>query len=137
MSTSAPVRPIAGRASGDADALAPPHADWLRDRGGRPEEAPVYRPAIPELWRVPDALARIRILLAEHPEGGDLAGFLPPIAADASDRPLKARAAVASTLMAGLELVREGILTLRQDDAFGAVTLHLRLDREKSEATAA
>lgn len=95
----------------------------LRARGGRPEEAPLYRPAIPELWRVPDALARIRAMLAERPEGGDLAGFLPTIGAEEPDRPLKARAAVASTLMAGLELAREGILMLRQEDAFGMVTM--------------
>jgi len=95
----------------------------LRGRGGRPEEAPLYRPSIPELWRVPDALARIRAMLAEHPEGGDLAGFLPTIGAEESDRKLKARAAVASTLMAGLELAREGVLMLRQEDAFGTVTM--------------
>ena len=95
----------------------------LRGRGGRPEEAPLYRPAIPELWRVPDALVRIRAMLAEHPEGGDLVGFLPTIGAEEPDRPLKARAAVASTLMAGLELAREGVLMLRQEDAFGMVTM--------------
>jgi len=95
----------------------------LRGSGGRPEEMPIYRPAVPELWRVPDALARIRAMLAEHPEGGDLVGFLPTIGAEEPDRPLKARAAVASTLMAGLELAREGVLMLRQEDAFGEVTM--------------
>ena len=32
----------------------------LRGRAGRPEVAPSYRPALPAVWRVPDALARIR-----------------------------------------------------------------------------
>jgi segregation and condensation protein A len=99
----------------------------LRGRGGRPEEAPLYRPAIPALWRVRDALARIRAMLVEHPEGGELGRFLPPIAAEESDRMLKARAAVASTLMAGLELAREGVLTVRQGEAFGAVTMETAL----------
>ena len=42
----------------------------LRGRAGRPEVAPSYRPALPAVWRVPDALARIRQLLAADPAGG-------------------------------------------------------------------
>ena len=42
----------------------------LRGRDGRADTAPVYRPAIPALWRLPDALARVRSLLAAHPSGG-------------------------------------------------------------------
>jgi segregation and condensation protein A len=74
----------------------------LQGRGGWPADAPVYHPAIPDLWRVPAALARIRVLLAAHPAGGDLAGFLPMMNAAAPDRALQARAAVASTFVAGL-----------------------------------
>jgi segregation and condensation protein A len=95
----------------------------LRGKEGRPEEAPLYRPAIPDLWRVVDALARIQTLLAEHPAGGDLAAFLPPVAEEATDRPLRARAAVASTFLAGLELAREGTLTLAQDLPFQELQL--------------
>jgi segregation and condensation protein A len=79
----------------------------LRGRGGRTEESPVYRPVAQDLWRVSDALARIRTVLAEHPEGGELSAFLPVISADVANRELRARAAVASTLLAGLELARE------------------------------
>ena len=47
----------------------------LRGRAGRPVEAePVYRAVIPDLWRVPDAMTRIRAVLAERvhgPAGGD------------------------------------------------------------------
>ena len=32
--------------------------------------------------------------------------------------------AVASTLLAGLELAREGQITLAQDEGFGAITVH-------------
>jgi segregation and condensation protein A len=95
----------------------------LRGRGGRPDEAPVYRPVVPDIWRVSDALARIMAALAEHPEGGDLTLFLPHIAADGASRELRARAAVASTLLAGLELAREGVLEIEQDASFSVVRL--------------
>jgi segregation and condensation protein A len=95
----------------------------LRGREGRPEETSLYRPAIPDLWRVVDALARIQTLLAEYPAGGDLAAFLPPVAEEATDRPLRARAALASTFLAGLELAREGTLALTQDVPFRELQL--------------
>jgi segregation and condensation protein A len=76
---------------------------------------------IPDLWRVADALARIRIVLAAHPEGGALARFLPPIAPEGADRPLKARATVASTFLAGLELAKDGILSADQVRLFGPI----------------
>lgn len=88
----------------------------LQGKAGRPGEAePVYRPALPDLWRLPDALARIRAVLAKHPEGGDLLAFLPPIPSGDAQRPLKARAAIASTLMAGLELAKQGAVDLAQE----------------------
>ena len=37
------------------------------------------------------------VSLHGHPEGGELAAFLPAVPAEDPDRPLKARAAVAST----------------------------------------
>jgi segregation and condensation protein A len=95
----------------------------LRGRGGQPAEEPVYQPDIPDLWRVSDALARIRAALAEDPEGGALTRFLPVIRADAPHRELRARAAVASTLLAGLELAKEGGLTLRQESPFATLSL--------------
>jgi segregation and condensation protein A len=63
------------------------------------------------------------LLLVEHPAGGDLAAFLPPVAEEATDRPLRARAAVASTFLAGLELAREGTLTLAQQVPFKTLQL--------------
>ena len=93
----------------------------LRGREGRAEAAPVYRPVIPALWRVPDALARVRALLAAHPAGGTLQRFLPPLGPDEPDRGLKSRAAVASTLVAGLELARDGTAHLEQGVAFGPI----------------
>ena len=97
----------------------------LRGRAGQPEVigASIYRPPLPNLWLVPDALARTRAVLAERPEGGDLSSFLPLIADNAGDRALQARAAVASTLVAGLELAREGVLALQQAEDFGTVIM--------------
>ena len=95
----------------------------LRGRDGRADAAPVYRPMIPPLWRVPDALARVRALLAAHPAGGTLQQFLPPLPPDEPDHGLKARAAVASTFVAGLELSRNGTAQLEQGEAFGPIHL--------------
>jgi len=69
----------------------------------------------PNLWRVTDALTWITALLAVHPEGEDLAAFLPPIAPYDPNRTVRVRTAVASTLLAGRELAREGALTITQE----------------------
>ncbi|HEY3848479.1 MAG TPA: hypothetical protein VGL95_15335 [Acetobacteraceae bacterium] len=78
-------------------------------------QAAAYRPRPPLLWRVTDAIPHIRQRLAVLPDGTPLAALLPPIAAG---RALRCRAAVASTLVAGLELARDGALTLAQDAAW-------------------
>ena len=54
-------------------------------------------------------------LLAELPDGSLLAPFLPKIDRDAPKRPLRCRAAIASNLIAGLELARDGSVALEQD----------------------
>jgi segregation and condensation protein A len=116
------VRPLAPRQrEGGYVALMEACLVVLRGRGGRPEEATAYRMVVPDLWRVSDALDRIREMLAAHPEGGAITAFLPLLPPEAPYRALKARAAVASTFLAGLELAREGGLTLEQDLAFGTV----------------
>ena len=95
----------------------------LRGCSERADVAPVYRPALPPLWRVPDALARIRALLSAHPAGCTLQHFLPSLAPDEPDPPLKSRAALASTFVAGLELARDGTAHLEQCETFGPVWL--------------
>jgi hypothetical protein len=45
------------------------------------------------------------------------------MAADETNRPLKVRAAVASTLMAGLEFARDATLTLHQVALFSPVVM--------------
>ena len=85
-----------------------------------------YRPAPLPLWRVPDAIARITRLLPElaagsTPENAALWRFLPEVAPEPPDYDLRCRSAVASTLVAGLELARQGQLTLGQAESFGGI----------------
>ncbi|MDO9712712.1 segregation and condensation protein A [Paracraurococcus lichenis] len=77
----------------------------------------VYRPRPPQLWRAPEALARLRALLPGLPEGVPLEQLLPPAPAE-EGAALWRRSALASTLLAGLELSRDGAIVLEQDAAF-------------------
>jgi segregation and condensation protein A len=84
----------------------------------------VYRPRLPRFWTVQDALERLQRMLGDAALGWcALERFLPdlPRADEAPDR--QRRAALAGTLVAGLELARDGALELRQDQAFGPVLL--------------
>ena len=84
--------------------------------------AGTYRPAPTPLWRLPEALARMRRLLPTvPPEGAPLEGFLPEVSGRGACAALQRRAALASTLLAGLELAREGRALLAQDTTFGPV----------------
>ncbi len=87
----------------------------------RPEQGGRYRPPPLLLWRVPEALARLRRLLPALPGGAVLEHFLPPATDGQSDQALRRRAALASTLLAGLELSREGSAILDQDQPFGRI----------------
>ena len=80
-----------------------------------PEQA-VCRLPPPTPWPVADAIAGIRRRLASLPEGGPLQLFLPAIKHDEDADLTHRRAAVASTLVAGLEFARDGELTLQQED---------------------
>ena len=78
-----------------------------------------YRPARTTLWTVKDALARLAVLVGTLPDWSDFIHFLP----DWVVNPLERRTAVASTLIAGLEMAKSGTVRLRQDDAFGPILL--------------
>jgi segregation and condensation protein A len=103
----------------------------LEGRYEQPREAPVYQPVIPALWRATDAMARIRRLLLVHPEGGTLDFFLPALSRTDVDREMKARGAVSSTFLAGLELAKEGDLDLEQASSCSPVILR-PVDAEKT-----
>jgi segregation and condensation protein A len=75
---------------------------------------------------VPDALARLRRMLPALPEGGaPLERFLPETGSDdeAPGAALRRRAALASTLLAALELEREGSAALSQAAAFDRIAV--------------
>ena len=92
----------------------------LRGRPGSDEFEPPasYRVAVPDLWRIPDAIERVRNMLPEFPEGARLGAFLPEITRDAERRPLKLRAAIASTFAASLELARQQVAVVEQAAIF-------------------
>jgi len=97
------------------------------------EHIATYRPPWLGLWTVLSARERILQLLAETSEGAPLYRFLPktPTRAEvevSARIPLQRRSGVASTLLAGLELAREGTLTLHQEAAFAAITLSARAE---------
>ena len=68
----------------------------------------------PPMWTASDALRQFARLLPERAEGCPLAAFLPTIPRDAPGRALRCRVAVATTLLAGLELARDGTVWLDQ-----------------------
>ncbi len=87
-------------------------------RGGGKRQ---YRPAALPLWSVADALGRLAAMLGRVPDWSGLEHFLPDLAPELECDPLARRAALASTLLAGLELARDGRLRIRQDHAFGPI----------------
>ena len=80
-----------------------------------PLQAASYQPRRSPFWSVSDAITRINRLLPTLPEGAALEVFLPEARAAGPVSPLRRKAAHAATLIAALELAREGELTLGQD----------------------
>ncbi len=80
-----------------------------------------YRPRKLTVWTVQDALARLAALLGNLPADfvpwATLERFLP----DGMGGTMERRAALASTLLAGLELARGGAVVLRQEEPFGPI----------------
>jgi segregation and condensation protein A len=77
-----------------------------------------YRPAELDLHSAEDALVRLRHTLAALSAGWvPMSTLLPPLEGDG----LKRRSAVASTFLATLELVRDGVAEIRQSGVFGPV----------------
>jgi segregation and condensation protein A len=95
----------------------------LRGREGELDAASEnYRVTVADHWRLGDALVWMRQLLVLHPQGGELGAFL-PMFPNTPHRLRKQRAAVASTLLAALELAKAGEGRLEQEVAFGPVRL--------------
>lgn len=101
----------------------------LRGREEQAAETSVYRPPVPDVFRIPDALVRLRSLVAALTEAQRFEALLPLVPAMAKDPALAARSLVASTFMAALELCRGAEIALQQTEPFGpivvqAVTVH-------------
>jgi segregation and condensation protein A len=93
-----------------------------------------YRPKPRRIWTVQDALARLRSLVGHAPGWAELARFLPEQEMDPTER----RAALASTLVAGLEMAKTGAVELRQDAAFAPILMRPpRRSAEERDADAA
>ena len=75
-------------------------------------------------WTVQDALNRLARMVGGLPTDGSiwsaLERFLPELARPTATQH---RAALASTLLAGLEMARNGFILMRQDSAFGPILL--------------
>ncbi len=82
----------------------------------RPKSGPLTIEPL-DLYSVDEAIRRLGKLLGEMPDWQALASFLPEELLSDIGR----RSAVAATLAASLELVREGKATLRQDRVFGPI----------------
>ena len=113
------VREDRSRLAADLPGLVRAFLDGVRRAGARA----TYRPRPPALPGLAEALVRLSALLGGLPGWTELRHFLPGEAGGDAGAPLRRRAGVASTLLAGLELAREGEVLLRQDDAFGPILL--------------
>lgn len=85
----------------------------LEGRAGLGEEVSSFRPPLRDFWTAALARQHIRTELIERPEGGDLVSFV-PVLPDTPERPCNVRAAIAGTLLASLEMAREGEVMLDQ-----------------------
>jgi len=86
---------------------------------GRAARQRRYRPKPLTVWTVKDALSRLVAMLGRMPDWASLEQFLPEELVGTLER----RAAMASTLLAGLEMARSGSARLRQDRAFGPILM--------------
>jgi segregation and condensation protein A len=76
-----------------------------------------YRPKPMTYFSVQEALARLSRLIGSVPDWSTLESFLP----EGLDPGLPRRAALSATLVAGLEMAREGGILLRQEAQFGPI----------------
>ena len=88
-----------------------------------PAQAGAYQPRRLPFWSVADATTRIASLLRTMPEGGMLEVFLPALPEPGLEQTRARRAAVAATLVAGLEMARSGSVRLQQDASWKPIHL--------------
>ena len=93
-----------------------------------------YRLPPPTLWPIADAIARVLQRLAALPDGSPMTDYLPPTQGNEQTR-LRQRAAVASTLIAGLMLAQDGQLKLEQDNTWQVIQLRHSDGKDAASAT--
>jgi segregation and condensation protein A len=79
-----------------------------------------YTPRPMLWWSVQDALRRLGAMMGQMPDWTELQRFLPEATAV---EPLARRAAIARTLLAGLEMARSGAIDIRQEEIFGPIMM--------------
>jgi segregation and condensation protein A len=90
-----------------------------------PQELDRYRPPQLRLWTPRQAMARMRQVLAEAPADHDLLAFVPELSVSEPNPTTRTRAAIASTLMAALELTRIREIDASQSADFDPITISL------------
>ena len=100
----------------DLPSLVSAYLAALRRAGARTQ----YRPMPPAIWTVQEAIRRITAMLGAGPAWADLMRFLPE---SLRFSPNEHKGALASTLIAGLELARDGTAQLRQEALFGPILI--------------
>ncbi len=96
-------------------------SDVLRGSGGRAPDLASWPRRM--FWSPHQAVMHMRAVLSELPEGGDLLSFIPAFPPDLPDRAFRLRGAIASTVVASLELARDAQAELRQEAPFGRITV--------------
>ena len=90
-------------------------------RPGNARPGAAYQPRRVVEWTPHQAARRVQAFLDGRPQGGSLLDFVPPMPAALPNREASVRIAVASTLVAALELARGGRVRLRQDASLGPI----------------
>jgi len=106
------------RFEGDLYALMAAYVGQMKRRVSRR-----YRPAAPQAYAIDDARERLRTLLSELKAWTPLRGIAP--ARHSGEGPTRA-SYLASTLSAGLDLVKDGALEARQLEAFAEIYMRAR-----------
>ena len=86
-----------------------------------------------EIYSPEDALQRLRKVVGNLPDWANLQQFLPEDFRIRSGDDLVRRSALASTLVAALELTKEGKLHIRQSHRFGPIYIRGRSGREEPD----
>ncbi|MFK4046430.1 MAG: segregation/condensation protein A [Azospirillum brasilense] len=77
-----------------------------------------YTPPQLEIWPLAEALAHLRTWLRDQPSETELSGLVPRLKGPAGSSPLRCRSNLASSFLAGLELVKQGEAIMLQKQAF-------------------